>query len=90
LEQTNRRATSERTERASLLPRTQDQRTSFYRWRKRLRQEHSAELALLEPKPAGDGVEAALELLLSSGERLLIRRGVDAETLRTVLDAVRT
>jgi hypothetical protein len=62
---------------------------SFYRWRKRLGQEHTVEFALLEPKPASVRVEAPLELMLSSGEHLLIYSGVDAETLRTVLDAVR-
>lgn len=32
---------------------------------------------------------ASLELLLPSGERLRIQRGVDGETLRTVLEALR-
>jgi hypothetical protein len=33
--------------------------------------------------------EAALELLLATGERLRIGPGVDKTTLRTVLDALR-
>jgi hypothetical protein len=32
---------------------------------------------------------AALELILANGEQLRIRNGVDAETLRLVLDVVR-
>ena len=35
------------------------------------------------------GSEAPLELLLTGGERLRIANGVDAATLRLVLDAVR-
>jgi hypothetical protein len=33
--------------------------------------------------------EAALELVLATGERLRISAGVDAATLRTVLDVLR-
>jgi hypothetical protein len=33
--------------------------------------------------------EAALELMLATGERLRISAGVDAATLRTVLDVLR-
>jgi len=40
--------------------------------------------AQLEP-----AMETALELLLATGERLRIGAGVDAATLRTVLEALR-
>lgn len=46
--------------------------------------------ALLEAGSAdGTGVVLPLELLLRTGERLRIGNGVDAATLRAVLDAVR-
>ncbi len=45
--------------------------------------------ARLETKAASVGIAPALELLLSSGERLRIGQGVDPETLRMVLEAVR-
>jgi transposase len=65
---------------------------SFYSWRKRLRrQESPVRFALVErgsarPEPA---MEAELELVMISGERLRIAAGVDAVTLRTVLEALR-
>jgi hypothetical protein len=37
----------------------------------------------------GSASEAALELMLTTGERLRIGAGVDTATLRTVLDALR-
>ena len=64
---------------------------SFYKWRRRLRQADTVEFALLETAPAPVSVpEAALELMLRNGERLSIANGVDAATLRLVLDAVRS
>ena len=42
------------------------------------------------PRRQEGAVEAALELVLPSGERLRISAGVDATTLRTVLDVLRT
>ena len=64
---------------------------SFYAWRKRLRGEGPVRFALVdrgamrqEPAP-----EASLELVLATGERLRIGAGVEAATLRTVLDALR-
>jgi transposase-like protein len=62
---------------------------SFYQWRKRFRDQAPVRFALLETRRA-DGNEPALELELTSGERLRIGRGVDAATLRMVLEAVRT
>lgn len=67
---------------------------SFYAWRKRLRKEEPVRFALVDrgaarPEPA---TEAGLELVLvlTSGERLRIGAGVDGETLRRVLEALRT
>lgn len=58
---------------------------SFYCWRKRLGQSGRVQFTLLgtvaNPVP--------LELLLANGERLRISNGVDATTLRLVLDALR-
>jgi hypothetical protein len=62
---------------------------SFYQWRKRLRENPSVRFAVLETKTASAGMPVALELMLSGGERLRIGCGVDAATLRLVLDAVR-
>ena len=63
---------------------------SFYRWRRRLRQVDTVEFALLETAPAAIAIpDPALELVLRNGERLRIANGVDAATLRLVLDAVR-
>jgi len=64
---------------------------SFYAGRKRLRKQEPVRFALVDrgrprPEPA---TEAALELLLTSGERLRIGAGVEATTLRTVLEALR-
>jgi transposase-like protein len=61
---------------------------SFYQWRKRLRQSDTVRFALLESRPSGD-MTAAIELVLTSGERLRIGNQVNATALRLVLDAVR-
>ena len=64
---------------------------SFYAWRKRLQETGPVRFALVErsarrqQRPA----EAALELVLATGERLRIGAGVDITTLRTVLDVLR-
>jgi hypothetical protein len=64
---------------------------SFYRWRRRLRQADTVEFALLQTAPAALGIpDSALELVLRNGERLRIANGVEAVTLRLVLDAVRS
>jgi transposase-like protein len=64
---------------------------SFYAWRKRLQQIGPVRFALVErrPRPQEPAAEAALELVLATGERLRISAGVDAATLRTVLDVLR-
>ena len=64
---------------------------SFYAWRKRLQQTGPVRFALVDRRPRRQGLEAeaALELVLATGERLRISAGVDAATLRTVLDVLR-
>jgi transposase-like protein len=64
----------------------------FYYWRKRLRGKRQAvRFALVErgAAPPDSGAQAELELVLATGERLRIGAGVDAGTLRTVLQALR-
>jgi hypothetical protein len=64
---------------------------SFYAWRKRLQKKEPIRFALVDrgaarQKPA---TEAALELVIATGERLRIGVGVDAATLRTVMEVLR-
>ena len=58
---------------------------SLYYWRKRLRQNESVQFALLKTVASA----TPLELILPNGEQLRIPNGVDAATLRLVLNAVR-
>jgi hypothetical protein len=64
---------------------------SFYAWRKRLRRKEPVRFALVERGAARQepATETGLELVLATGERLRIATGVDATTLRIVLDALR-
>ena len=62
---------------------------SFYYWRKRLQEDGTVRFALLESEPATTDEAPAIELVLSTGERLRIGNGVNARTLHLVLDAVR-
>jgi hypothetical protein len=64
---------------------------SFYAWRKRLQETGPVRFALVDRRPRRQdcAAEAALELVLATGERLRISAGVDAATLRTVLDVLR-
>jgi transposase len=64
---------------------------SFYAWRKRLQQTGPVRFALVDrsPRQQERTAEAALELMLATGERLRISAGVDAATLQTVLDVLR-
>jgi transposase-like protein len=63
---------------------------SFYAWRKRLRKEEPVRFALVDRGARQDQpTEIALELVLVTGERLRIGDGVDATTLRMVLEALR-
>jgi len=49
---------------------------------------HSASFALVSNEP--EATDAGIELILQDGRRLRIRRGVDEQTLRSVLAAVET
>ncbi len=64
---------------------------SFYMWRKRLREQQPVRFALVEAGPVQKKpeTEQLLELVLPTGERLRIGAGVEATTLRTVLEALR-
>lgn len=63
----------------------------FYYWRKRLRNPPPPVRFALVDRGAGVApvTQAELELVLASGARLRIGTGVDAATLRTVLEALR-
>ena len=62
---------------------------SFYVWRRRLRESGGpVRFALVETATAKKAAEP-LELVLKTGDRLLIGAGVEAATLRTVLEALR-
>jgi transposase-like protein len=63
--------------------------TSFYRWRKRLRSNEPVGFALVAPQPSGCGPSAAVEVTLSSGERVRVAEGTDAATLKMVLAVLR-
>ena len=63
---------------------------SFYTWRKRLRTHKAAlRFALVEPVPEHPTAQSMVELVLTSGERLRIGAGVEATTIRAVLQALR-
>jgi hypothetical protein len=64
---------------------------SFYAWRKRLQKKAPVRFGLVDKRAVRQesGTEAALELVLATGERLRIGAGVDAAILRTVLDVLR-
>ena len=64
---------------------------SFYAWRKRLQEIGPVRFALVErgARRQERTVEASLELVLVSGERVRIGPGVDLPTLRTVLSVLR-
>jgi hypothetical protein len=64
---------------------------SFYAWRKRLQENAPVRFALVDRRRAGQesAAAAALELVLTTGERLRIGAGVDTARLRTVPDALR-
>jgi hypothetical protein len=64
---------------------------SFYAWRKRLQKKEPIRFALVDRGLARQepSTEAALELILATGERLRIGAGVDLGTLRRVLDLLR-
>jgi hypothetical protein len=62
---------------------------SFYAWRKRLQKKEPVRFALVDRRAQVSAEESALELVLTTGERLRISKGVDGATLRTVLEALR-
>lgn len=64
---------------------------SFYAWRKRLQETGPVRFALVERSARRQerAAESAVELVLTTGERLRISPGVDVPTLRTVLDVLR-
>lgn len=63
----------------------------FYSWRKRLQETGPVRFALVDrhARRQERASETALELVLASGERLRIGVGVDAATLRLVLEILR-
>ena len=58
---------------------------SFYYWRKKLQESTPVQFALLKTVASAP----PLELILANGEQLRIQNGVDATTLRLVLEVVR-
>jgi len=62
---------------------------SFYQWRKRLGEQLPMKFALVETSRGAPAGVAAVEVMLTSGERLRIVPGVDAATLRLVLSVLR-
>ena len=65
---------------------------SFYAWRKRLAGNRAGTVRFggkARARGRSGAAETVLELVLATGERLRIGAGVDAATLRTVLDALR-
>lgn len=62
---------------------------SFYIWRKRLADAEPVRFALVERESATEQKRERLELIFANGERLQIPAGVDAGSLRTVLDLLR-
>ena len=62
---------------------------SFYAWRRRLRNVGPVRFALVDRGAPPVAAEFGLELVLVNGDRLRIGAGVDAKTLRTVLELLR-
>ena len=64
---------------------------SFYAWRKRLQANEPVRFALVERRAIQQDrtVEATLELVFATGERLRIGAGVDTAMLRIVVEALR-
>ena len=64
---------------------------SFYAWRKRLQKKGPVRFALVDrgAAPQWPATDVTLELVLATGARLRIGAGVDATTLRTVLEVLR-
>ena len=62
---------------------------AFYAWRRRLRETEPVRFALVDGAGGPHASEWNLELTFLTGERLRIGAGVDATTLRIVLEALR-
>lgn len=62
---------------------------SFYQWRKRLAEQLPVKFALVETSHNPRLQAEAVEVILTTGERLRIAPGIDAVTLRLVLSALR-
>jgi transposase-like protein len=62
---------------------------SFYQWRKRLVPRLPVKFALVETERQTRFQVEAVEVILTSGERLRIGPGVDATTLRLILSILR-
>jgi len=62
---------------------------SFYQWRKRLSQQLPVKFALVETGPGARTHAEAVEVILTSGERLRIAPGIGAATVRLVLSVLR-
>ena len=62
---------------------------AFYYWRKRLSSREPVRFALVAAGAATTTDTTPIELLLASGDRLRIAPGIDALTLRTVLNVLR-
>jgi hypothetical protein len=62
---------------------------SFYHWRKRLAGQLPMRFALVETHRAAPMAVAAVEVMLTTGERVRIAPGVEAATLRLVLSVLR-
>ncbi len=65
---------------------------SFYDWRKRLRDAGPVRFALVERRRHPETSSSSnpdVEVVFATGERLHVRSGVDAATLRMVIEALR-
>ena len=62
---------------------------SFYSWRKQLSGNAPVSFALVQQADTGDGPNALVEVMLTSGERVHVAPGTDAATLRMVLAVLR-
>ncbi len=58
---------------------------SFYNWRKHLRGNAPVRFALVERRGDGNGLNALVEVMLPSGERVHVAPGMDEAILRMVL-----
>ena len=62
---------------------------SFYQWRKRLGEGLPMKFALVETNRSAPAAVAAMEVMLARGERLRFAPGIEAATLRLVLNVLR-